>query len=121
MEPVPYEIRADDIDEVLAAYEPASGWTDEDRAAAHTHVMQHVNDLNEIIRTAPEGRDAYPLDRRTSAIAGPLSARPGDGSPARRELALAAIEELLVGEGFVDAGPDERRVFPVIPDEPAAG
>lgn len=117
MDPVPYEIRDDDIDEVLAAYEPAGGWTDEDRATAHDRVMRHVNDLNEIIRTAPEGPEGHPLDRRTSAVAGPLSARPGDDSPARRELALAAIEEFLVGEGVIAAGPNEPRVFPVLPKD----
>src|SRR5690606_19361983 len=94
MDPVPYEIRADDIDEVLAAYTPATGWTDEERAAMHDHVMKHVTDLDEIIRTAPEGREERSLDTRTSAVAGPVAGRPGDGSPARRELALAAIEDL---------------------------
>ncbi|HEU5208693.1 MAG TPA: hypothetical protein VFU06_04710 [Longimicrobiales bacterium] len=120
MDPVPYEIRADDIDEVLAAYEPATGWSEQDRAAVHRHVMTHVTDLNEIIRTAPEGSGEARLDTRTSAVAEPVGARPGDGSPARREMALAAIEELLISEGLVDARADEQRVFPIVEDTPRA-
>lgn len=116
MDPVPYEIREEDIDEVLAAYTPATGWTDEERAALHDHVMKHVTDLTEVIRTAPAGSDEPSLDTRTSAIAEPVSARPGEGSPARRELALAAIEDLLIDEGLIDARPDEQRVFPVVRD-----
>ncbi len=117
MEPIPYEIRPDDIDEVLTAYTPAAGWSDEERASLHDHVMSHVAELAAIIRTAPEGREERGLDTRTSAVAEPIGARPGDGSPARRELALAAIEDLLLDEGLVDARADEQRVFPVIEGE----
>lgn len=117
MDPVPYEIREDDVDEVLSAYEPAGGgaWSDDDRASMRAHVMRHVNELNETVRTAPE--DAGTGDRRTSAIAQPISSRPGDESDARRELALAAIEDLLIRDGLVDARADESRVFPVVGDE----
>ncbi len=114
MEPVPYEIRADDIDEVLSAYEPASGWTEEQRGTLRSHVMAHVTELDEIVRTAPEREPSR--DVRTSAMAQPVSARPGEASAARRELALAAIEDLLIREGLVDARADEQRVFPVITD-----
>lgn len=114
MEPVPYEIRSDDIDEVLTAYEPADGWSEEQRATLRSHVMSHVTELDEIIRTAPE-RDPS-RDVRTSAMAEPVNARPGAASSARRELALAAIEDLLIREQLVDAGADERRIFPVIDD-----
>lgn len=116
MDPVPYEIRAEDIDEVLSAYEPATGWSEEERASIHEHVMLHVADLNEIVRTAPEGAEGPPRDTRTSAIAQPVNARPGEGSAARREMALAAIEDLLIEEGLIDARSDEQRVFPVVTD-----
>lgn len=116
MDPVPYEIREEDIDEVLSAYEPAGGgaWSDEERVSARAHVMQHVLELNEAVRTAPE--DAGGADRRTSSLAEPVSARPGAASQARREMALAAIEDLLISEGVVDAPADERRVFPIVDD-----
>lgn len=116
MDPVPYQIREEDIDEVLSAYEPAAGgeWTDDERKSVHAHVMRHVMDLNDAVRTAPE--DAVGGDRRTSSMAEPAAARPGAASPARREMALAAIEDLLIDEGVVDAPADDRRVFPIVDD-----
>lgn len=116
MDPVPYEIREDDIDEVLSAYDPAGGgvWSDEERVSAREQVMRHVMELNEAVRTAPE--DEVGSDRRTSSLAEPAGARAGASSQARREMALAAIEDLLIREGVVDAPADERRVFPIIDD-----
>lgn len=89
MEPVPYEIRESDVDEVLGAWQETGGrtWTEKQRAAAREHVMSNFVELDQIISTAPE-------------------------TPARREMALAAIEDLLIRDGFIDARADERRVFP---------
>jgi hypothetical protein len=111
MDPVPYEIRVEDIDEVLGAYESVGGsWSAEDRAAAADIVMRNVSELNEIVRTAPEDRRVLTRGTqraRTDAM------RPGDDSPERRDLALAAIEDLLIRDGFLDIGSDSERVFPV--------
>src|SRR4051812_35538212 len=103
MEPVPYEIREDDVYEVLGAYGAA-----ENRDDAVRHVMARVRDINEIVRTAPETpRDEGRLHRD---ILEPEAARPGDQSDARRDLALAAIEDVLITGGFVEAAA-EARVF----------
>lgn len=114
MDPVPYEIRAEDVDEVLGAYTPADGgtWPDELRTAAREHVMRSVTDLDEIVRSAPEDPpDAGPSRGRH---AHPEAMRPGAQSEARRELALAAIEDLLIRDGFIDAAADEARIFPAV-------
>ena len=87
MDPVPYTIREEDVEEVLTAYEAP----DDIRAAARDHVMKQMTDIDDIVRTAPE------QDR-------------GD----RQELALAAIEDILIRDGFVDLGADETRLYPVV-------
>lgn len=116
MEPVPYEIREDDIDEVLDAYEPAGGgaWPEEARAVARSHVMRNVTDLDDTVRTASED----PSDALGAAgdRTGGIGDRPGDRAPARREMALAAIEDLLIRDGFIDLDADEPRAFPPSPE-----
>jgi len=93
MEPVPYLISEEDIDEVLSAYEPVGGgmWTEEARRAAKDHVMRHVLDIDDPVRTAPE-------ENRSD----------------RREVALAAIEDLLIRDGLIDLTDREKRVYPVV-------
>jgi hypothetical protein len=110
MEPVPYEIRAEDVDEVLSAYGTPQGA----RAAARKHVLEQINEIDDIVRTAPE----LPTERALSTRReGSVGERPGDQSYDRRELALAAIEDILIRDGFIEASPDEKRVYPVETDE----
>ena len=109
MEPVPYEIREEDIDEVLSAYEGAGDgeWPEDRRREARAHVMRSVKDLDDAVRTAPEER------RRSAGRTGSIGDRPGDNSPERREMALAAIEDLLIRDGFIELSDGETRAFPV--------
>ncbi|MGH7445966.1 MAG: hypothetical protein ACRELT_00300 [Longimicrobiales bacterium] len=109
MDPVPYEIRKEDVDEVLGAYESVGGsWTPDDRDAAMKHVMARVLEIDEAVRTTPEDRRVMPRGDRTQ----PEGSSPGDDSP-RREMALAAIEDILIRDGFIDVSDTEERIFPV--------
>lgn len=112
MDAVPYEIKEEDIDEVLDAYEPTGGgdWPEERREEARAHVMENVLDVNETVRSASED----PSDALGAAgdRMGNVGDRPGDRAPARREMALAAIEDLLIRDGYLDVDSDEERVFP---------
>ena len=83
-EPIPYMIREEDVDEVLTAYDVP----EDRRADARNHIMRQVLEIDEVVRTAPENVSD------------------------RREVALAAIEDTLIREGYVDAAPDEPRVYP---------
>jgi hypothetical protein len=116
MDPVPYVIREEDIDEVMNAYASMGrdDWTEEERREARRHVMRHVIELNEEVRTAPEDRRRGP--RTAADVAQPVGTGPGENSEFRREAALAAIEDLLIRGGYLDAAPDEERVFPVVRD-----
>lgn len=87
MEPDPYTIREEDVDEVLGAY---GDLPPDLRERARAHVLRNVLDIDDIARTAP-------------------ASQPG----ARREVALAAIEDLLIRDGYIDVAADEPRVFPV--------
>jgi hypothetical protein len=116
MDPVPYEIREDDVDEVISAYEAVGGgdYTEEDRVGARRHVMRNLIDLNEMVSSAPEERRVG--RREFGDRSQPVGIRPGDQSNARREMALAAIEDLLIRDGFIELEADEERVFPVVTD-----
>jgi hypothetical protein len=124
MDPVPYEIREDDVDEVISAYESVGGgdWTEEDRQEARRHVMRHILELTEEIRSAPEDRRLRTRPAPDApGTATPPGERPGDALDdaldVRREAALAAIEDLLIRDGFIEVGGEEERVFPVVTDQ----
>ncbi len=112
MDAVPYEIREEDIDEVLDAYDATGGgaWPEDRREEARAHVMDNVLDINETVRSASED----PSDALGSAgdRMGAETDRPGERAPARRGMALAAIEDLLIRDGYIDVEADEDRVFP---------
>lgn len=112
MEPVPYEIREDDVDEVLDAYEPTGGgdWPEDERQEIRSFVMRNVTEIDETVRSAAE--DPSGEEQGQPHRAGPISDRPGDRAPARRDMALAAIEDLLIREGYIDIDEDEPRTFP---------
>lgn len=107
MDPVPYRIRDEDIDEVLSAYAAP----DDVRSAARQHVLRHVLDIGDVVRTAPETPSAQPrlagIDFETG------TEDPGDLSPDRREAALASIEDLLLRDGFLELSAGEQRLFPI--------
>ena len=86
-EPIPYLLREEDVDEVLSAYAAP----DSIRGEAKQHVMRHIVEIDEVVRTAPEDAEE------------------------RREFALAEIEDLLIKDGFVEAGVDEPRIYPTAP------
>lgn len=106
-DPIPYHIREADIDEVLNAY----GAPAEVRAAARQHVLQQVQDIDEIVRTAPETEGDQQSIHRD--VLGAADDRPGDRSSDRRELALAAIEDVLITEGYVEPENPEARLYPI--------
>lgn len=116
MDAVPYEIREEDVDEVLSAYEATGGgdFSEDDRKAAHEHVMKNVVDIDDTVRSAAP--DPVSETREAGDHTSPLAIRPGEDSPARRGMALAAIEDLLIRDGFIDVTVDERRVFPATSD-----
>jgi len=117
MEPVPYEIREEDIDEVLDAYEPVGGgrFSEEERKEIRAEVLRHVMELDEIVRVAPETEEVERTAGELPGRAGPIGERPGDQSSARRDLALGAIEDLLIREGYLELDADESRTFPSAP------
>ena len=108
MEPVPYHIREEDIDEVLSAYDTP----DDVRSSARAHVMRQVTDIDFIVRTSPENSEA-PLAELYRA--GQVGDEPGDQSYDRREVALAAIEDVLIRDGFIEMSADEARIYPIVP------
>ncbi len=111
MDPVPYEIEEGDVDQVLEAYRPGEGgWPEDVRERARAHVMDRVLELAEEVRSASE--DPSDALGASGDRTGAVSDRPGDRAPARREAALAAIEDLLIRDGFIDVDADENRVFP---------
>jgi hypothetical protein len=110
MDAVPYEIREEDVDEVLDAYEPVGGgdWPEEARVEARAHVMSNVLDLTETVGSAAED----PIETAPGERVGSMGEPPGDRAPQRRDMALAAIEDLLIRDGFLELDADEARVFP---------
>jgi hypothetical protein len=116
MQPIPYEIREEDVDEVLSAYESVGGteWNEEARIEARRHVMRHVIELNEMVQTTPEDRRiSARVDAEDEPRGRPVTKGPGELPSSRRDTALAAIEDLLIRDGFIDLAEDEERVFPV--------
>jgi hypothetical protein len=113
MAAVPYEIRDEDIDEVLDAYESVGGgeWPEDARREVRAHVMKHVVDVNETVRSAAEDPSDSMAD--TPDRTGRIADRPGDRAPLRRDMALAAIEDLLLRDGYLELDEDESRTFPV--------
>ena len=107
MEPVPYHIREEDIDEVLTAYEAS----DDVRSAARAHVLSRLVDIDEVVRTGPETPDS-PLRGAVGDIVDERETL-SEFSPARREIALASIEDELIRGGFVELLPGETRMYPV--------
>lgn len=83
-DPIPYRIDDEDIDEVLSAYSVP----DEARAEARVRVRQRLMDIDEDVRMVPEDINA------------------------RRGMALAEIEDILIDDGIIDAAPDEPRIYP---------
>jgi hypothetical protein len=119
MQPIPYEVREEDIDEVLSAYESVGGgtFTEEERKDARRHVMRHVLDINEEVHTVPEDRRvASRVDAQDEPRQRPVTKGPGELPSSRRDMALAVIEDMLIRDGFIDAAPDEARIYPVIGD-----
>ncbi|MGH7462118.1 MAG: hypothetical protein ACREMA_13995 [Longimicrobiales bacterium] len=113
MEPIPYRVREQDIDEVLSAYEAAGGgtWNAEERAEARAHVMRNVLDIDEVVATTPEDqRGSQNTELRVQAVADELA----NSDSVRREAALAAIEDLLIRDGFITLSDREKRVFPIV-------
>jgi hypothetical protein len=119
MKPIPYEIREEDVDEVLSAYESVGGgtFTEEERVEARRYVMRHVLDINDEVKTAPEDRRVTArVDAEDEPRQRPLTKGPGELPSMRRDAALAAIEDLLIRDGIIDAAADEDRVFPISRD-----
>jgi hypothetical protein len=83
-DPIPYRINDEDIDEVLSAYSVP----DEARDDARMHVRRRLLEIDEDVRMVPEDLNA------------------------RREMALAEIEDILIDGGIIDATPDEPRIYP---------
>ena len=106
MEPVPYEVREEDVDEVLGAYGASADLRDE----AVRHVMSRVRDISDMVATAPETSIDTPALHRN--VVEPIATRPGDQSTDRRDFALAAIEDILITDGFLEAASDDR-VYPI--------
>jgi hypothetical protein len=113
MDAVPYEIRPEDVDEVLNAYDMS--WPEEERNEARRHVMRHVTELDEMVRSVPEEETGNARSRDNRA--GFLGDRAGDREGSRREMALAAIEDLLIRDRFIELASDESRVFPATTDQ----
>jgi hypothetical protein len=106
MDPVPYEVREEDVDEVLGAYGAGDGVREE----AVRHVMRRVRDISDMVATAPETSIDTPALHRN--VVEPIGTRPGDQSADRRDFALAAIEDILINDGFIEAATEDR-IYPI--------
>ena len=113
MEPIPYRVQIEDVDEVLSAYEAAGGgeWTEEERELARAHVLRNVLDIDDTVTVTPE--DVRSTQNTELRVLDANEEQLEDG-PVRREAALAAIEDLLIRDGFITLSATEKRVFPIV-------
>ena len=110
MDPVPYNVQPEDVDEVLSAYDVP----ETERADARAHVMKQLVAIDEVVRAAPESTSGEQRDPDRPYESPSTDMR--DFSQDRRETALAAIEDVLIKDGYVELRAEDARVFPVTTD-----
>lgn len=108
MEPRPYQITNEDIDEVISAHESVdhNDFSEQELAVMRAHIMDNILEVDEVSSTAPE-TDFVATDQARI----PSEDDGKDPSFARKEAALAAIEDILIRDGYIVVDSDEERVF----------